>query len=45
MTFECEPQSFGATILWGLTGFFFKGGVPPLSWTGSFLNSHCLSCQ
>lgn len=27
MTFECEPQSVGAKILWGLVGFLFKGAT------------------
>jgi hypothetical protein len=27
MTFEGAPQSVGAKILWGLTGFFFKGAT------------------
>lgn len=27
MTFEGEPQSVGAKIMWGLTGFLFKGAT------------------
>lgn len=27
MTFEGEPQSVGARIMWGLTGFLFKGAT------------------
>lgn len=27
MTFEGEPQSLGARIMWGLTGFLFKGAT------------------
>lgn len=27
MTFEGEPQSLGAKIMWGLTGFLFKGAT------------------
>ena len=27
MTFECEPQSVGAKIMWSLTGFLFKGAT------------------
>ena len=27
MIFECEPRSVGAKILWGLTGFLFKGAT------------------
>lgn len=27
MTFEGEPQTLGAKIMWGLTGFLFKGAT------------------
>lgn len=27
MTFEGEPRSVGATIMWGLTGFLFRGAT------------------